>query len=92
MAVTVPDPRTRRWGIKDTDSPVFGLTVAVRFTSKSNPPRGVTVTFEVAVVVGTMLTGLIGAIVKSGWVKATNVKVAVALWMTGPDVPVIVTS
>ena len=64
----------------------------MRFTSESNPPSGVTVTFEVAVVSGVKLTELTAAIVKSGAAEVVNANVAVALCLIPPEVPKIVTS
>ncbi len=78
VAVDDPEPYTKVVGLRDTESPVLGETLAVRATWEWNPLRAVTVTLEVVVDPETKFTGGAALIVKSWEAVDVNVNITMA--------------
>lgn len=69
-----------------------GVTVQVRLTVELKPPEGVIVTVDVAEPPGVTVAGASGAAVSAndGAAAAVTVRLAVVVWTSVPEVPVIV--
>jgi len=70
---------------------VTGVTAQVRLTVELKPPEGVIVTLDVAEPPGVTVAGDSGAAVSANdGAAAVTVRLAVVVWTTVPEVPVIV--
>lgn len=70
---------------------VAGVTAQVRLTAELKPLEGVTVTVDVAEPPGVMVAGEnIVAVNANDGLAAVTTSVAVVVWATFPDIPVIV--
>jgi len=70
---------------------VAGVTAQVRLTAELKPLEGVTVTVDVAEPPGVMVAGEnIVAVNANDGLAAVTASVAVVVWATFPDIPVIV--
>jgi hypothetical protein len=91
VAVECPETWARYCGFRDTDSPGTGETVEARSTWESIPCSDVSVTIAEAMEPDTKLMVVVALIVKERDEFAVKRKVAVAVWVSAPLVPVMAT-